>query len=91
MKERFAFMIPIHNQDVAVKHRRAAFAVSVERLHLTQLPFPLHRAVCIKAEQPAGSKKSVDKFTVRGRRIRRGTSGFVSALVRPFMANVGFP
>ena len=75
-------MVPVHDQRVAVQGRRAAFTVSVLRLHLTQVGLPPHGTFQVQREEPAGAKEREQQLAVGHGRTGRIASGLVSSLVR---------
>ena len=91
VEERTAFVIPVHDQHVAVQHGRTAFAVRVERLHPAQVRLPPHRAVRVEAVKPARTEEGINELTIGDRRVRGRTARVVPAFVRPFLAQDFFP
>jgi hypothetical protein len=59
-----AFVIPIHDQRVAVECGRCAFAEAVARLHVPEILFPFHVAVEVHRVEAARAKVGIEHLPI---------------------------
>jgi hypothetical protein len=84
-------VIPVDEQRVLVKCRRATLTVTVKRVHLAQIDGPIGLAAHVQGEQAARAEGDEQALAVCDRRGGREAAGDVRALVRPLGTQDALP
>src|SRR5437867_3156087 len=75
-------MVPVDDQGLTVKRRRAALAVPVLGVHLTEVLFPEQLAVRVQTVETARTEKREHMLAIRDGRRRRQAGSLMARFVR---------